>query len=647
MPSRLKCYLVIPVSPGYKLHEPSSCSQQLLSAAIRQAEGFVRLPVLPIGVTRPHGECIHLHTKRDLNIGTFFKRGTHLFINVGLLASDTPPIEQLVQCAEQGEWAWSGQAASNSIHAMAFHVQGFLRKTCTVPSIERLRLGLLLLTACSDENHLLNKPYQPNGFANRLIPPNTAGIDHSPAMANIGAAKCRPTAFDPRFLNTAFMEMLSRPIACSVACGETDALAYALLKHRDQSAVPWVFNALVNEIEYRKGSTIPKAFPPEIHLSTTGMCNINCRFCNYEHNIARDNYVQPEQIQKMTYLHHAQTLRLSSGLGEPSLNPHLPELIRILSKDFPHLQMGFFSNGFALNQNGLLEAIVENVNWIHVSLNAASPESYGVQCGMNGFEQISSNLSRLHAAKKECKNLMPLTMGSMVLNRKNLSDLPRMPELSRQLGIDRLTIFPFFALGSHDLAKFGPDDTLAACMPRYERLYEKTVRASEQHRVTLEIPSPLPHSESSFGMPQRKLFDFAQTESNEWPLGRFLTGLNFENPEGSYCDFLWRYAAIGSTNNTGHSPNETHFIYPCVGPLSSVDLSRRTAFRFQNQKGFLKLWQHPVLNLLREAQHKSGVCNVCDLCRNNDVRNPKHFRSLEEEVARFVATHRKAEGNME
>ena len=148
-------------------------------------------------------------------------------------------------------------------------------------------------------------------------------------------------------------------------------------------------------------------------------------------------------------------------------------------------------------------------------------------------------------------------------------------------------------------------------------------------------------------MLQRKLYDFAQIESNEWPLGRFLTDLKFENPEGSYCNFLWRYAPIGSTNNTGHSPNETHFLYPCVGPLSSVDLSRRTAFRFQDEKAFLKLWQHPVLNILREAQHRPGISSVCDLCRNNDVRDPKHFGSLEEAVARFVASHGKVEENME
>ncbi len=638
---RLKCYLVIPAPHRYKLPEISSCSHQLVAAAIKQAEGFVRLPVMPIGVIRHSGECIHLYTRKHMDIRAFYQRGTYLFMNVGFLASDSPPIEQLVQDAGQGEWAWSGQASSDSVHAMAFSVRGFLKKASSVSSMDRLRGALLRLTTCSNENLSKTDAGQSNGFGNKFIAPSVAGIDHSPAMENILHVKRRPTAFDSRFLNTAFMEIVSRPVASNAGPLDSDDLVHALLKYRDRSTAPWIFNTMVNEIEYRKGSTFPKAFPPEVHLSTTGMCNINCRFCGYEQPIARPNWVRPEQIQKMTYLRHSQTVRLSSGLGEPSSNPHLPEIIRFISKSFPHIQMGFFSNGIALNENKLLDAIVGNVNWIHISLNAASPESYREQCHMNGFDRITSNLSHLHSAKKDCGNLMPLVMGSMVLNRKNLFDLPKMPALCRKLGIDRLTIFPFFALGSHDPAKFGANDTLAACMPRYEPLYEKTVKAAEQNRVSLEIPAPDSRSGSSFGMPARSFYDFAQIESNEWPMGRFLTGLKFDVPEGSYCHFLWRYAAIGSTNNTGHSSHETHFLYPCIGPLSSADLSRRTAFRFQDEKDFLKLWQHTVLALLRKAQHSPGICEVCDLCRNNNVRDPKQFRSLEEQTARFVETHRK------
>lgn len=647
MNQKLKCYLVVPVNEGEKLPELTFCARKLLNAAIRQAEGFVRVPVLPIGIVRPHGGCIHLYTKKHLDTDFFFKRGTHLFINAGLLVSDTPPIEKLVKNAEQGHWTWSGNIGSHSVHAMAFSVQGFFRKSSIIPNIEELRKALLRLTDCWHGRPVLNNL---NGFddvQDNCLPPNTVGIDHSPAMAEHGDAKHRPTPFDPRFLNTAFMEVISKPVDCFTTGQDTGSMIHSLLKQRDQSAVPWIFNALVNEIEHHLGSTVPESFPPEIHLSCTGRCNINCGFCNYKNSIARQDYVQPEKIQEMDYLRHIQTLRLSSGLGEPSLNPQLSEIIRIISTTFPHIQLGFFSNGIALNHNGLLDAIVGRLNWMNISLNAASPESYRLQCGTNAFERISANLSHLLAAKKARNNLMPLVMGSMVLNRRNLWDLPKMPALCRRLGIDRLTVFPFSALGYHDPSKFGPNDTLAACMEHYEPLYEKTIRSAEENLVTLEIPSPPTNIEPSFGMPPRSFYDFAHIESNQWPLGRFLTDFEFENSAKNHCEFLWRYAPIGSTNNTGHSPDETHFIYPCVGPLSSVDLSRKTAFRFQKQKDFLKLWQDPVLTILREAQHQPGVCRVCDLCRSSDVRNPKYFRDLEEAVARFVVSHGNVGGNAE
>ncbi|MCG6880972.1 MAG: hypothetical protein LJE96_17750, partial [Deltaproteobacteria bacterium] len=302
MAQRLKCYLVVPVSSGEKLPELTFCARKLLNAAVRQAEGFVRVPVLPIGIFRPHGGCIHLYTKNHLDTGFFFKRGTHLFINAGLLVSDTPPIEKLVKNAEQGHWAWSGNIGSHSVHAMAFSVQGFFRKSSIIPNVEELRKALLRLTDCWHGRPVLNNF---NGFddvPNNYLPPNTAGIDHSPAMAEHGGAKRRPTAFDPRFLNTAFMEVISKPVDCFTTGQDTGSMIHSLLKQRDQSVVPWIFNALVNEIEYHLGSTVPESFPPEIHLSCTGICNINCGFCNYNNSIARQNYVQPEKIQEMGYL---------------------------------------------------------------------------------------------------------------------------------------------------------------------------------------------------------------------------------------------------------------------------------------------------------------------------------------------------------
>jgi hypothetical protein len=57
-----------------------------------------------------------------------------------------------------------------------------------------------------------------------------------------------------------------------------------------------------------------------------------------------------------------------------------------------------------------------------------------------------------------------------------------------------------------------------------------------------------------------------------WPLARLLARFPFEHPEGAHCHFLWRQAAVGSVTRTHASANEdTHYLYPCLGPLATVD----------------------------------------------------------------------------
>ena len=45
--------------------------------------------------------------------------------------------------------------------------------------------------------------------------------------------------------------------------------------------------------------------------------------------------------------------------------------------------------------------------------------------------------------------------------------------------------------------------------------------------------------------------------------------------------------------------------------------------------------QRPLFSHLRQAQHRQGVCDVGDVCRQNDTRDPKGFALLENLVGRF------------
>jgi hypothetical protein len=81
--------------------------------------------------------------------------------------------------------------------------------------------------------------------------------------------------------------------------------------------------------------------------------------------------------------------------------------------------------------------------------------------------------------------------------------------------------------------------------------------------------------------------------------------------------------------------DETHYLYPCLGPLSGIDLSRQTSFRFPNADDFLSLWNNPIFSHLREAQHEREICEVCDACRQKDTRDPKNFPEFEKMCDRF------------
>src|SRR5260370_23450691 len=120
---------------------------------------------------------------------------------------------------------------------------------------------------------------------------------------------------------------------------------------------------MVNEIDLGVGAVKPQSFPTEIHLSVTGKCNLECRFCAYTHENARLEFVTTEQFSNLDFLQNVQTLRLNSGLGEPTLNRDFADILNLISTRYPHIGINFFTDGIALNRGGLLDAIVGKVQW--------------------------------------------------------------------------------------------------------------------------------------------------------------------------------------------------------------------------------------------------------------------------------------------
>ncbi|SOE64066.1 hypothetical protein SAMN05446935_2403 [Burkholderia sp. YR290] len=570
----------------------------------------------------------------ESRINAIARRGPSILVNASFLLQDQPPYFALLERAG-ADTAACADPSSDDAWAFAW--------SSAVP-VQRIWDALLVL---------LNTVPQASNMVSllacdsALIAADKASPSKSPALDGIATLHARKATDAPVYVNIMLQEILRRSEAQvpsstgNVAAATRSTVKTVkdnLLAARIKSRVPWLFNALLNALDYREGAVEPASFPPEIHLSLTGVCNLECRFCAYTNANALYKYIDLEHVKKLDFLRDVQVLRLSSGLGEPTLNKNLPEIIGYLAETYPHLCLNFFTNAVALHRPGLIDVLIDKVKWINVSLNASSAQSWEIQHQSDQFDRVCSNLQKLLAAKRARGALFPLVFGSIVLNGKNLRDLPRMPALCRSLGIDRLTAFPYSALGYHTVGHtFGPEETLENFRADYDVLYEETVKEAALHRVSLEIPAPSTSKAVRFGLEVRGFYDFAMIEKNDWQIGKLADAWPAPQGQGNYCGFLWRMGCVGSTHKGSRACGESNYMYPCIGPLSSADLSRTTAFRFPDEAGFAKLWQNSVFRYLRAAQRQTGLSKVCDKCRNTDSRDAEHFPDFERLVAEFTS----------
>jgi MoaA/NifB/PqqE/SkfB family radical SAM enzyme len=551
-----------------------------------------------------------------------------LLIHPSILLGENPNVARLIDRALSDGIAACGYA--NEIYALAMRAERAMRS----PGL--LREAFRSLTSCGESS--ADRLAELLGI--KLLPPFASNPLGTPTMAEVGNPTMATPYDAPSYLNRALVELISWPAASIPIQDDFNRLAQALQAQRDRSRVPWIFNELINEIEFRTGATKPTAPPPEVHISLTGVCNIECKFCSYLHAHARPDMVTRDQIERLDFLRLVRTLRLQSGNGDPTANRHSPAIIGYITQRFPHIGMNFFTNGVLLDRKGLIAALVgSGVNWINVSLNAATRDMWRELCGADQFERVCDNLRHLLREKRARATANPVAYGSMVLTRKSVFELPLMPALCRELGIDRFTAIPFFSQGYQDAKKYDVEDAYHHIGLEYDRIYTDTVASARGNRVSIELPLPCGSKDASFGVEKRVLHDFAQIEPHEWRVGKLLSSLELAKLGTNVCHYLWRQAAIGSTSVGQGGRGDTHYLYPCLGPLGGLQTVAQTAFHFPDETGFIELWQNSLFTLLRQAQHQRGLSRVCDKCQGCDSRDPQHLTELEKLVAEFADEH--------
>jgi hypothetical protein len=226
----------------------------------------------------------------------------------------------------------------------------------------------------------------------------------------------------------------------------------------------------------------------------------------------------------------------------------------------------------------------------------------------------------------------------MVLTKDTVHELPLMPEICRRFGVDRFTAIPFFSLGYHRDDRLGPADAYHLVGDAYDDIYARTVAAARRWKVSIELPAPSARKGAAFGLESRDFLDFA----NANPQDSRLDGLLVSVPTGNAakaCHYLWRQAAVGISGKAQGVRDNAHYLYPCLGPLATVDIAPHTSFRFPDEAGFSTLWRNALFTSLRQGQRNPGQVPVCDTCRGCDTRAPEGVRPMQAMLDEFVKVH--------
>lgn len=172
--------------------------------------------------------------------------------------------------------------------------------------------------------------------------------------------------------------------------------------------------------------------PITVELDMTNVCNHKCAECVVDYFRVNDNSFLSLVIAKKIIAQLSKNkIRgvIFTGGGEPLCNPYTIEAVKFAR--IKGLELGFITNGSLINDKSA-EVILNNCSWVRVSLDAASPEVYGLTHGMDGneFNEVVDKIKILVEAQKRLKSKCVIGVGFLTCEQ-TISDMVKAAALTK------------------------------------------------------------------------------------------------------------------------------------------------------------------------------------------------------------------------
>ena len=175
------------------------------------------------------------------------------------------------------------------------------------------------------------------------------------------------------------------------------------------------------------------SYPISVELTLTNMCNLRCVYCSDQDLRERQGCKNMEfQVFEKLFADLAEGGTkgvVFEGGGEPTLHPQFEQLVEAARKY--GLAVGLITNG----TKNIKPEVVQELEWIRVSLDASNAEEYHNLKKVNCFEDVIANIA--HYAKY-CKTV---GVGYVVTNQ-NMSNIETLILRLRDLGASYIQMRP-------------------------------------------------------------------------------------------------------------------------------------------------------------------------------------------------------------
>jgi radical SAM protein with 4Fe4S-binding SPASM domain len=181
-------------------------------------------------------------------------------------------------------------------------------------------------------------------------------------------------------------------------------------------------------------AAIAPELPEELYLETTNRCNLRCRTCPQYFGMAEEPAdLTPERVRRI--LSQFPTVRrgVLHGIGEPLLNRDLVSIITSAKQRGAHVL--FNTNGLLLRRPIIEPLVISGLDELRVSIDSASPETFHLVRGVNGFDRIIRNVRRLREARSALASSTPEVSLWITGMQMNVIELPALVKIAAEIGI--------------------------------------------------------------------------------------------------------------------------------------------------------------------------------------------------------------------